>query len=406
VTAVSAAAFLLVSAGDAALGGRAAAKPGSAAANKIVAHGLARRELEAFTPPTGAMLTSPSLGVGTRSEAGTVLRDVIDYYRVWRAPGNPKNAIESYSTHPPAGFTAPSYGYGRTRNGAYWGVSLTLRHLPGAVYRQALSLYATPAKGGGMTLRLDSWAAWLIPRPGWERVPAGVHAVAVSEQPDVTGNKTFPVATVTALRKVRQLIAFVDRLQTLQPGGGLIGCPAGGWPFDLDFLRAPNARPAARFAEDACYEMAFARGGRNGPELAEHVELPGVLWRLRILPRCHSRQLRGSATRPQTFGSRGADMQVNLNEVSGRVCGLSGDPKMTLFSAAGQPLPTHPQILKRVARPLRRSPDCASQPIPLVVTSAPLLQGATRSPARLDAASLLNAHRNPDRISQTSSRAV
>jgi hypothetical protein len=344
VIAVSAAALLLVSAGSAARGGLAVARLGSAAANKIVARGVARRELEAFIPPTGAVLTSPGLGVGTRSEAGTVLQDVIDYYRVWRAPGDPQSLIESYSTHPPAGFTAPSYGYGSTRNGTtYWEVSLTLRRLPAGVYQQALNLYATPAKGGGMRLRLDSWAAWLVPRPGWERVPAGVHALAVSEQPNVTIEKTFPVATVTARTKVRQLIAFVDKLPIVQPGGGFISCPEGGWPFDLDFLRAPNARPVARTAEDACYGMAFARGGRKGPGLAEQVELPSVLWRMRILPRCQSSQLRGSATKPQTFGSRGADLQVNLNDVSGRVCGLSGNPKMTLFSASGQRLPTHPR---------------------------------------------------------------
>jgi len=251
VIAVSAVALLLVSAGSSARERMAVAKPGSAAANKIVARGLARRELEEFTPPTGAVLTSPTLGIGTRSEAGTVLQDVIDYYRVWRAPGNPQRLIGSYNTHPPAGFESTTYGYGGTGNGTtYWQVSLTLRHLPAGVYEQALSIYATPDKGGGMTLRLDSWAAWLIPRPGWERGPAGVHAVAVSEQPEVTGNKTFPVATVTALSKVRQLMAFVDKLQIVQPGGAG-GCPVGGWPFDLDFLRAPNARPAVRVAEDA-----------------------------------------------------------------------------------------------------------------------------------------------------------
>jgi hypothetical protein len=356
--AVSAATFLLATAAGGVVG-----SPGSAAANRIIAGGVARRELDVVTAPVGAVLTSPSVGVGSRG-AGTLLTDAYDYYRSWRASGDPKAFIDSIIGHPPAGFAVPGDGYSGT-NGRIddWSVSLSLRRLPRGLYQEGVDVDAAVAKGGGMTLRVDSWAAWLVPRPSWERIPAAIRTVAVSEQPGVG---SYPAGTVTATSKIQKLTSLIDHLQIEQPGPAS-ACPVSVPSFALRFSRAGDSRPVARVAEDGCFGLAFSSGGRRGPLLAEHALLAGVLWRMRILPRCQTVQLAGSAATPQQLGPRagsGLFMRVDLNEVDRRACGLAGYPTVRLLSADGTELPTH---VKYPGGPFTLAIAAPTQPIQLFI---------------------------------------
>jgi hypothetical protein len=205
----------------------------------------------------------------------------------------------------------------------------------GAARRGAAGLHAGTAAANRAIARVDA---------ARDRIPAGVGAVAVSQQElEQHGARTFPVDTVTARSQVRKLIALVDSRPLEQPGAR--ACPTigpGTTFFALHFLSAVGAQPVASVVEDGCGGLTFSSDGRTEPELEDNVDLAGFFWRLGILQRCSAARLRGSSTNPRRFPAPVEMLWgVELRDLSSSVCGLDGYPRVQLRAATGKALSTH-----------------------------------------------------------------
>jgi hypothetical protein len=189
---------------------------------------------------------------------------------------------------------------------------------------EALGVAVTAATGGGTAMRADGQAVWLIPRPTQEVVPAGTRAVSVSI--DRLGGGQFPVSTVTAPRKIRQLLRFVDSRQLAQPG--VTACREIGpdtTVLDLRFLAPSRGTPLARVVENGCGGLSLSIQGHSEPGLEEDVNLTGLLWKLGALPVCRAAQLSGSTTLPTRFPAPPELMaEIGFRDVSSTTCSLNG----------------------------------------------------------------------------------
>jgi hypothetical protein len=87
---------------------------------------------------------------------------------------------------------------------------------------RALTFDAVALRTGGTGIRVDAQETWILGRPAGEKVPAGVHEVAVTS----TRPGTAPILsrTVTGPARVRRIVAWIDRMQIVQPGS--YSCPA------------------------------------------------------------------------------------------------------------------------------------------------------------------------------------
>jgi hypothetical protein len=200
---------------------------------------------------------------------------------------------------------------------------LTLRHLPAGVFEEGLTINAGASNGHKRTLWVDSWAAWLLPRPASEQIPAGIGAVSVLGD---LGDRAYPVATITAPGQVAAIVGVVNSRQREQPGAGT--CPLWLSPLiDLRFRRAPGTPVLARAVEDGCDGLSLALGGHAQPELTEGVDLTGWLWSHHILPRCARSSLSASARPPGRDGATtDREVTIEFRNRSDAVCGMAGFP--------------------------------------------------------------------------------
>lgn len=318
--------------------------PGTAAANQALARASVARVLGAIVLPAGATAVSrdPETGswLSDPSSGEPDFVHVARVYRYWRVPGGAHALIERFTAHPPAGMTVTgTSAAGIPGTWQEWTVQWTLRHPRSGVFQEGVVLSAAAARGGGSALLADSWAVWRIPRPRWERIPAGVAAVALYG--DMVGGKAYAIGTITDARTVRTLVGLLDGLQLEQPTYGT-GCPATEGPlFDLRFTTAYGLAPVATAVVDGCGGLRFTVAGRRGPELAQTTDIASLLWRLGALPPCPVAQLRGSATTPATYpSSTGLDLELSFRYVGSSVCGLEGYPAVTLLDGTGSALPT------------------------------------------------------------------
>jgi hypothetical protein len=125
---------------------------------------------------------------------------------------------------------------------------------------------------GNTGVRADAQVQWIVPRPASERIPAGVRAVDITR--GVPGRPPAIAVTVSAPAEVSVIVAMIDRLPIVQPGGW--NCPAqfAGSPRVQFVLRSAGGAVLARAAEDAdvvepttpCDPLSFSVGGH--PETA------------------------------------------------------------------------------------------------------------------------------------------
>jgi hypothetical protein len=224
--------------------------------------------------------------------------------------------------------------------------------VPGRVSQVGLQVSVTAAKGGGSAIRADGWAVWLLPRPGWERVPSGVREVrafaltgGLPEGTSVVprGSRRFPLGTTTARAEVRRLTGWVNTREAAQPG--VTSCPMLGFRtvlLGLRFLARPGAKPLAQVVEDGCGGLALQVRGRPLAHLEERSNLAGLLWRLRALPECTPAQLRASASAPSATPGPPwiTTSTIAFSDVSSHACALKGFPRVALRTASGARLPT------------------------------------------------------------------
>lgn len=302
----------------------------TAAGDKRIAAALAEREFAAVRLPRGAAPVTARPGrarhLRVTPPGAPDLESLLDVHRSWSVPGGPASVIAFMTAHRPAGTVVNGAGAGSGPNGSSQSVLLTLRHLPPGVFAEGLTISAASHTGHKSTLRVDSWAAWLLPRPASEQVPAGVGAITVLGD---LGPRTYPVATVTAPSQIAAIVGIVNSRQRVQPG--VTSCPfAPSLRIDLRFRVAPGTPVLARAVEDGCYGLEFGLGGRAQPELTEGIDLAGWLWSRQILPRCARASMSAFAELPHQDGAiTDREVTIEFRNRSSAVCGVEGFPVVT-----------------------------------------------------------------------------
>jgi hypothetical protein len=312
------------------------------ASNKAAARRAAATTLAAAPVPPGAtrVPTDPETGNWLRQSAGgqPATTAIVDYHAFWHVSGDPQTVFQWIEAHAPAGGKLAGQGSGFAGGVPdEWSISWLFPVEPGVLFERGLGIAVTTAKGGGVAIRADGWAIWLIPRPLRDRVPSGVSAVGVFVK--TFSGASYPASTVTSPGAIRHLIAWVDSRPRSQPL--VIACPdiTGTTPLiDLRFLGgAGQSTPLAEATENGCGGMSFSIRGRATPGLEENAPLVNVLWRLHALPRCAAAQL-STASPPPTPGNR--LVQLNFVNTSSSVCALYGYARISLRDAQGRPLRT------------------------------------------------------------------
>jgi hypothetical protein len=136
----------------------------------------------------------------------------------WSIAGTTIDAVIAYvRAHPPAG--ARLFGTGSAGRVGSPPSEEELDYgwppIPGRLGSRLLRVSAS-AVSGGVSVRAEAQSDWIVVRPRSERVPPGSRSVVVDSP-----RGSF---AVTAPRKVRRIVALVDRLPAAQPL--IINCPA------------------------------------------------------------------------------------------------------------------------------------------------------------------------------------
>ncbi len=313
----------------------------TSAANQRVAQEFAGRKLANVRLPSGAMatVTDPSVGhvLGSAATRPGIER-LIDRHRFWLVPGAPTAVLVWLRHHPPAGTQPDGSGSAGNRFGTYeWFQSFAYRNVPAALYEAALSVSVAGAPGGRTAVRADSFAAGMVPRPGWERVPSGVSSINVAVQQS-DGRGSYPVATITQPALVTRVVTAFDSFPIVQPGN-VFSCPvilASSPELHFQFL-SPAGAQLANAAEEACGGVAFSVGDRSGPALEPGVDLTQLLFSHQVLPVCSALSV---AATPVTHTPPPEELSVSfqIKDTGVGACGLRGYPQISRLSTTGRSL--------------------------------------------------------------------
>ena len=316
---------------------RAGAEP-TFADNQRVASAFAQHRLSAVRLPPGAVRTATDPAAGgvlAKPQSRPGVGHLIDQHRSWRVAGTPAALIGWLRRHPPTGTRLSSWGSSGRRGVPYvWTRGYSYRRLPRGIYEAELDVAIAAADGGGSAVRVDSFAAGLVPRPGWERVPPTVRTVAISLR-RYDGKRSYSVASVTDPVLVRRLARTFDGFQIVQPGT-FFSCPliTGATPLlRFRFLSATGAE-LADATESGCVGLSFAVGTRSGPALSPDVDLTQLLWSDHVLAVCSALSVKGEPvmrTPPPVEFS----LSFQIHDIAAGACGLRGYPRVRLLSATG-----------------------------------------------------------------------
>jgi hypothetical protein len=154
----------------------------------------AQRLLDSVTPPPGAVQTGSDPSSPARlgnPENKLSMQNSVGVHRFWRVPGTVAQAAKWMQDHPPANVGLSSTNEAGSagvpgRNGVrrhttieIWGATYTFTTLPVNVTAQQLEVEVVPAKGGGVALRADGEAGFVLPRPLAQQLPTGIDRVQV-----------------------------------------------------------------------------------------------------------------------------------------------------------------------------------------------------------------------------------
>ncbi|MDE3069918.1 MAG: hypothetical protein KGJ43_04240 [Acidobacteriota bacterium] len=208
--------------------------------------------------------------------------EMIDAFRVWRAPGRPQAVIAWISSHPPR--RAQGTGWGTSGTGGTitaWYRTFGFTAEAATMRSAEVNVAVAHASGGGSVLRVDGVVSWRLPRPAAERIPAGVRSLSLALF-DRRRHATV-VRTITSPRSIAHVLALVEALERPEEGGVCAGAAVpGGAPVVRARLlfRGPGGRPLARVEviEGACgSEVRMSIDGLAEPALEEGERLAAAL---------------------------------------------------------------------------------------------------------------------------------
>ncbi len=213
---------------------------------------------------------------------------VVDHHRFWRVPGKPPSAVLAwFQAHRPAGASPAGSGSGSGLGYVFDSLSFQFPSISHAITSRQLVVLLTAARGGGTAVRVDAEDVWFIPRPRWERVPAGVTAIELVDHKFNfrTGKTSTSSQTVTDAIQVAKVVADVNALPPGQPG--VEACPADIGPnVALKFYGDQGGPVVAEADADGsgCGTVGFKLAGRAEPYLTGG---PGLIAQLDTLLGMH-----------------------------------------------------------------------------------------------------------------------
>lgn len=203
----------------------------TAAINRQAAARDAGELLARLRLPFGAVLVShepvgdagvlalPALGQGTS--------DVVDHHVWWRLSKTPADVLAFVKAHRPSGSKKVTSGSGGgLRQPSSEFVGFGWPPVAGVLGTRWLLVEVVRLSDGSTGVRADAQVMWIIPRPVGEKVPVGVHEIDITR-----GTRGHPPSLslhVTSRATVREIVAMIDQLPTVQPEA--ISCPA--FPVD------------------------------------------------------------------------------------------------------------------------------------------------------------------------------
>jgi len=208
-------------------------------------------------PPDATRLTEPPRGLRRTPFQVPAGARRVDRYRFWRVDAPLGSVMTFVRTHRPHGSQRPGYASGGTTYFAY-------PAQPGRTSERWVAVTMVASGDESTVVKVDAQEIWIVPRPGTEVVPTGVHAVELR----LPGR----VFRLTDRSKVARVARWFDRLPTVQPG--LFHCPmlVRGPEIDLLFRGARGVLARASFAADSvghslvstqCTPIAFSIDGRR-----------------------------------------------------------------------------------------------------------------------------------------------
>lgn len=274
-----------------AAGGAPAMHTKAAERNHRTAQRDARELLGKVVLPAGAVMVSrnPTRWKWfTEPQMRPVTSALVDVHRFWRVAGEqPRAVLASFQTHPPAGSSPFGSGSGSGLGYELDSVVFQFPSISGAIISRQLVVSITAARGGGTAVRVDAQDVWFVPRPEWERVPAGVTSIElVDHKFDFrTGKTSTSSRMVTDGTLVTKVVADVNALAPGQPG--VEACPADIGPnVALKFYDFRGGPVVAEADADGsgCGAVGFELGGRTEPYLTD---APGLIAQLDQLLATH-----------------------------------------------------------------------------------------------------------------------
>jgi hypothetical protein len=259
----------------------------TAAGNKAQAQRSASQVLALMKLPPNATQsnTEPGgdngvLAAPTDNEATP---NLVDAYAWWRVPGKAGDVLAYVAGHLPHGAKRFMTSSGNVAPG-YAAEAWTLGPIPNVLTERVFGVTVVQLTPGTTGVRTDGEALWIVPRPPWEVVPAGVRTVVIrafsSHVPN--GRRLLPngVYTLTGAGAHR-LVAFINGMPLVQPG--LRHCPAGFLAsVHLRFLSDPGHTLATAVEHPTgCASVTLALRGRRGPPLEDYPSVTSELQRLR-----------------------------------------------------------------------------------------------------------------------------
>jgi hypothetical protein len=244
------------------------------AQHEAASRAAAQRLLDSVALPPGAVraASDPSspAQLGTNQNA-LAIPNRVAVHRFWRVPGTVLRVADWFGSHQPrdasiargseaqAASAKSARGTRRRTTLEMWAATYTSATAPTGVTSQQLSIALAPAKGGGVAIRADGEAGFVLPRPVAQQLPAGTDRVHVVVR--FTHPTSAPAADralirprtydLTSPQRIEQLVTFMNVMPAApQSAAACLKNPhpaarSVGLAVDLTFYAAGRSQPLA-----------------------------------------------------------------------------------------------------------------------------------------------------------------
>jgi hypothetical protein len=329
--------------------GRPAAAPDlSPASNRELADTQASQLLTKVPLPDTAVASANEPagddGVLAQPSESEATPNLVDRSAYWTVPGSSTSVLDYVKAHLPPGATPLSSGRGNVAPG-YGLETFALPSIPGRLGARVFGLTVVQLDPTTTGVRTDGETVWIVNRPAWERIPAGVRSVTVTARGQTLAGRLGPASRPAVLRgrAAARVAALVNRLPRVQPGAS--SCPAAFLGSVRMRFRDGSGRLQATAVEhpSGCATVGLTVAGRRGPLLTDTPSVMLALQRLHAFAVCRPAALAILAGIAGRGAGAAADDQAIAFQVlnrSDRACRLTGVPHLSLVGASGRRVPT------------------------------------------------------------------